>query len=750
MKIHVVTIWHYHQPWYYSPEKGYFIKPFVRLHTVGNYLKMALILKKFKDMRAAFTFSGSLLKQLELYRGGVKDRAMIISEKLAKDKTLAPIEIVDLVKIPGGFFDISKKRMEFSPRYLQLFKKSKKVFKKCLNVPRTEFNKCIASSFEYQDLVDLATLYNLLWMDPLVISELYPGLLSLLNKAKSENPEYTENDILRILKTHEDSISKIPGIYQHLASSNLAELLLVPYSHPIMPIVNSFGWDDDLELHIDKSLDLFKKVLNYRSRGLWPPELAINEEILDIIAKKGMEYAIIDVHVLKLSGVDISKVEEWMYPRYIDFNKRLYLFLRCTELSDDISFRYPHIPVDSAISDFTNKLKSLAQIAPQDGVVVLALDGENPWENYSDYGDEFLMKIYSKLLELQSQGILSISTASEYIDNYSNKSKPMIESNQLYLDFRNKDISNILRYNELPRRKVKVKIAESSWAGEGLRLSIWVGKKQENTAWMWLAIARDALLKLTNSNSIYEALKKAPNAVEMLLWAEGSDWFWWYGKEWGSPKEFDPLFKEYLRSIYTLLNVIAPSYLYSLFYPDGEPCCVIDVEGKRGNKRNYVQLSLRRVIDKVTIKFSDDKLYVNLTPKKLDILWDPSYEVSIYIGSQFINSSPLSRNYNVYPRYVKTPELGLPILYEVSIRFAHQKNEVRRAMGDENYETIWSSNVTVNAESKMGSEISFSIPTSIIGIEKGSNLYIAIAVFKHGYLIEHSTKTGCVYEIFCN
>jgi len=121
------------------------------------------------------------------------------------------------------------------------------------------------------------------------------------------------------------------------------------------------------------------------------------------------------------------------------------------------------------------------------------------------------------------------------------------------------------------------------------------------------------------------------------------------------------------------------------------------------------------------------------------VLWNSSYEVSIYIALESINSSPLSRNYNVYPRYVRIFELGLPILYEISIKLAEHRVELRKTMGDENYEILWKFNTAIDTKSKTYTEISFSIPVSLMSIEEGSIVYIAVAIFRHGYLIEHST-----------
>ena len=107
-KVYVAIIWHYHQPWYYSGDGSYFILPWVRMHSVGNYYKMAYILQKYPDIHVTFTFSGSLLVQLHDYVVNRKmDYRQIISWKIARGENLTVNELFSMLRIPGGFFDIN-------------------------------------------------------------------------------------------------------------------------------------------------------------------------------------------------------------------------------------------------------------------------------------------------------------------------------------------------------------------------------------------------------------------------------------------------------------------------------------------------------------------------------------------------------------------------------------------------------------------------------------------------------------------
>lgn len=51
--------------------------------------------------------------------------------------------------------------------------------------------------------------------------------------------------------------------------------------------------------------------------------------------------------------------------------------------------------------------------------------------------------------------------------------------------------------------------------------------------------------------------------MEQLLIAEGSDWFWWYGKpnESADKPVFDELFRKNLKRVYELMEEEVPQFL---------------------------------------------------------------------------------------------------------------------------------------------------------------------------------------------
>ncbi|WP_258870648.1 hypothetical protein [Pyrobaculum aerophilum] len=67
--INIIFIFHNHQPWYLDFSKNELALPWVRMHAVGNYLKVPLLINQ-SGVSVVFTLSGSLIEQLNWYSNG--------------------------------------------------------------------------------------------------------------------------------------------------------------------------------------------------------------------------------------------------------------------------------------------------------------------------------------------------------------------------------------------------------------------------------------------------------------------------------------------------------------------------------------------------------------------------------------------------------------------------------------------------------------------------------------------------------
>ena len=758
--LYVILIWHYHQPWYYDSNESAFILPWVRMHTVGNYYKMATILSKYPEVKATFTFSGSLLQQIKAYNNGMKDLREITSWKIAHNESLTIDEKFNMLQIPGGFFDISWKRVvEVVPRFKALRDKAVEALDKYKDLPEDEYKASVVNEFSEQDFIDLAVLFNLFWMDPSVTEEEYPDIYKMRMKASGNpNAQFTRDNLSRILEAHTEIMSKVLSKYSQLASSGQAELIPVPYSHPLAPILTDFGWSEDLDMHVARGIKLFKDSFGYMPAGVWPAEQAVNDYVLREFSKN-FTWTVTDKDILKKSGIDTSNRSTIMKPWYRTFDgRKIYVFFRNTELSNLISFTYSNWVATNAVTDLMNRLLSLREMSDGKSVVVIALDGENPWENYDEFGDLFLNKLYSTLKEYQDEGSIITITPKEYIEMFSDEAQAIPVGQREYLDLMGKDISDTPvsyledGYGSLPRKVVEAGLAEGSWAGG--ELTIWIGQRQENAAWMLLAKARSDLLKTLNVDTLQEVAELKPKAVEYLLRAEASDWFWWYGGDGGGTFPANPLFKTYLRRIYEEIGVSPPPYLKTTFNPDATPVGTINGESPRpietppqidgvfdaGEWKESMNMSVgNEYVKSIYLSVDPEAAYLAVVPANRTIMTNESVTIGVYFTNPWRSVSPYHPQFNSMPR-IRGKDLGMGLFYEVLIKPAEGEAVVRIALGD----NTWMNIFTIR-DIKVGEVIELKVPWNFLNLKGGELVYVTAAVFNDSDQVEEATRLGNTY-----
>src|ERR1700686_4680132 len=72
-RVHLVTLWHMHQPQYRDPATGRYVLPWTRLHALKDYWGMVRVLEEFPRVHATFNVVPSLGAQLEEYASGEFD-----------------------------------------------------------------------------------------------------------------------------------------------------------------------------------------------------------------------------------------------------------------------------------------------------------------------------------------------------------------------------------------------------------------------------------------------------------------------------------------------------------------------------------------------------------------------------------------------------------------------------------------------------------------------------------------------------
>jgi alpha-amylase/alpha-mannosidase (GH57 family) len=424
-------VWHFHQPIYRDPDTREYILPWVNYHAVKNYYQMARLAEE-AEFPGTYNFVPCLLEQvLEYASGSANDPFQASLEKDPGRLTYSDVRLLSKI-VPG----------EPDPRRLQ----------------------------------EAAT------------------------KALFSAPLTPKRDREGLLELRKEVLADLVPAYLRLHKKGLAELTTTPYYHPLLPALFDvrsadgdslpelpFRHPEDGRAQIATGREYFKRIFGFEPAGLWPSEGGVSLDVVRAIAAAGFRFALTDENVLWKSKPAPHAPSDLFRPYLAE---SLSVFFRDRELSDLLSFEYQKWPAGAAVENFVAKLEARRKAADDRSILVIVLDGENPWEHYPGNGVPFLRALYDRILGHKGFTLTSLEG---------------------YLD-------------KEPAR-TEIDIVPGTWLGNFTK---WVGHPAKNAAWDLLAKAR-----------------RACGFSEDMAVAEGSDWFWWYGEE--GKDEFDYLFKAYLR-----------------------------------------------------------------------------------------------------------------------------------------------------------------------------------------------------------
>lgn len=747
--------------------ENFLLMPWVKLHSAKNYYRMAEIISKYPDIHVTFDFSGSLMQQIEDY---VERNATDLMEALSKTpiENLTIENKMSLLAIPGGMFDVNWARIVTKvPRFNELLEKRQEAFKLFNNLPEPERSEKITAHFTNQDYIDLRALFNLHWLDPEYVKRV-PELIPLMEKGYKREA-YTQADIDLILNHHRKLLREVFPIYRELMGKGQVEVVPTPYTHPILPLLADFGWDEDVQLQIQRGIELFKKHFDVIPKGMWAPEAAVNENSVLSMAAQGIAWTVADETTLMRAGVDTSDPLNLHRPYKVEKDTvKIALFFRDLDLSNKISFTYQGWDAKKAAADLESRLLK-AQNLNRDGwmAFTIALDGENPWEGYPNNGNDFLHALYEKLEELQNKGKIRTVTPTEYLQTY--EPATMKISEQAVLDLKNKDISLITEYKDLPFIKKLQRLPEGSWAGD---LGTWIGDRQENVAWMWMAKVRQALENAKNKLSLEDYGK----AQDLLLIGETSCWWFWYGTDMSSGFDhgFTRLHQLTLHKLYQILGEEPPGYLSANHFPDGEPflhatpeklstdILSIKLDGvlEEGEWENAAKLPTPDAgfVEYFYIGYDYSYLYIGIKPK---------VDFSKYYGTDFLFEIALHRyctspwETNTFTKIQKKPlrlemdvfpftkgYIGIPISSEIDVSFENIAEEkatmnVLKAKGDETYEL----RRVLDTLAVKSNGLEIQIPFEELEATGGDKLYLSILAGQAGELIDFMPRKYAAFGL---
>jgi len=540
-KIHLVVLWHMHQPQYRDPETGRYVLPWTRLHALKDYWGMVNILEEFPNFHATFNVVPSLGLQLEEYASGTFneswfDLAFRDAEQLSKE---------DKAEILQRAFQVNHERLLSRwPRFLELYEWSRQAGGAQATV-----------TFTPRDWRDLQLLSQLAWME-----EEWIARDPLINKLSAKGKDFTEKDKNALKLKQLEFLRLVLPIYREAAARGQIEISTTPFYHPILPLVcdsdiarianpstplprRAYRHPEDAREQLRRAIEYHQRVFGVKPAGLWPSEGSVSDETLRIAAEEGFQWFGTDEGVLgrtlnvgffrEASGLP-ANAERLYRPWHVQMGATgITGLFRDHHISDLIGFVYSRMDAKAGAADLHGRLRAIGERvqSKQPVTVSLFLDGENAWEYYPGNGREFLREFYGRI---QSDPDFRALTASEAI----------------------------AAAGEIPQT---TGIFPASWINANF--DVWIGHAEDVQAWDYLWDAREVFSRSEDARA--QGRKDAPTeealqqAKESLLAAEGSDWCWWYGPEHSTANdaEFDALYRKHLTGVYRALGKVAPDEL---------------------------------------------------------------------------------------------------------------------------------------------------------------------------------------------
>jgi alpha-amylase/alpha-mannosidase (GH57 family) len=540
-RIHLVVLWHMHQPQYRDPETGRYVLPWTRLHALKDYWGMVKVLEEFPNFHATFNVVPSLGLQLEEYASGSFnepwfDLAFRDAEQLTKE---------DKTEILQRAFQVNHERLLSRwPRFLELHEWS-----------RHAGGARGAVTFTPRDWRDLQLLSQLAWMD-----EEWIARDATINRFSAKGKDFTEKDKTALKQKQLEFLKLVLPIYREAAARGQIEISTTPFYHPILPLVcdsdiarvanpatplprRAYRHPEDAREQLRRARHYHQRVFGVEPAGLWPSEGSVSDQALAIAAEEGFQWFGTDEGVLGRTlnvgffrdGAGLAANADRLYRpwRVKAGTTGITGLFRDHHISDLIGFVYSRMEAKAGAADLHGRLRAIGERVQtkQPLTICLFLDGENAWEYYPGNGREFLREFYGRI---QADSDFRALTASEAIA----AAGEISETGGIF---------------------------PASWINANF--DVWIGHSEDVQAWEYLWDAREAYARAEEASARQHS--DAPDetaleeAKESLLAAEGSDWCWWYGPEHSTANdaEFDALYRRHLTGVYRAVGKLAPDEL---------------------------------------------------------------------------------------------------------------------------------------------------------------------------------------------
>ena len=540
-RVHLVVLWHMHQPQYRDPETGRYVLAWTRLHALKDYYGMVEMLREFPNFHATFNVVPALGIQLEEYASGeFHEPWFSLAYKNADE-----LSREDKAEILSRAFQVNHERlMSRWPRFVELYEWS-----------RPAGGAQALVTFTPRDWRDLQLLSQLAWME-----ESWFQTDDVTGRLATKGKDFTERDKSALKEKQQELLRLVLPAYRDAAARGQIEISTTPFYHPILPLIcdsdiarvanpatplprRAYRRPEDAREQLQLARQYHEKTFGAKPAGLWPSEGSVSDQALTIAAQEGFQWFGTDEGVLgrtlnvgffrDTNGIPANADRLYRPWRVVLGDKPITGLFRDHHLSDLIGFVYSRMDAKPAAADLHSRLRQLGEkvVGTVPLTICLFLDGENAWEYYPGNGREFLREFYRRI---ENDSDFRALTASEAI----------------------------AAAGEAPTTPG---IFPASWINANF--DVWIGHNEDVAAWELLWDAREVYARALEAQKrgrldtpTVTALKEAH---ESLLAAEGSDWCWWFGPEHSTANdaEFDALYRKHLTGVYLALGQVAPEEL---------------------------------------------------------------------------------------------------------------------------------------------------------------------------------------------
>jgi alpha-amylase/alpha-mannosidase (GH57 family) len=461
------------------------------LHAAGEYLTLAYALRQHPLGGQVLNLTPVFLEQLLAYaENRVHDPLLDALATPAAD--LPPESLQELVR--WAFLQ--------HPRRLARLRRLAALEEKVRGAKEEELPRRLTVS-EITDLQVLA-----------VLAHAFPNARweETIRQLLAKGASFSQQDRQELVAWLRACPGKLLTLYRELAEAGV-EIATSPYAHPLLPLLLDtqvaaasvppppggfprFSSPSDAHAHITKA-QAFMAQLGFQVVGFWPPEGALSPEAVALYGQHGVGWLATDEGLLAASlghpvAGETGTSWELTCPWQLSGTQPV-IFFRHRGLSDFLGFKAQEEPEEQAAQSFLQLLAGQLPGLPEEGGLLVALDGENPWTSYPEGGATFLPALFAAL---QLQGRWRLVTLRQRLE----EEKP----------------------RSLPR------LHPGSWIGASF--ATWIGHEEKCKAWELLALCHQA---------------GAQGGGESWLAAQGSDWWWWFGDD--NPTPLAPLYDRLFR-----------------------------------------------------------------------------------------------------------------------------------------------------------------------------------------------------------